>query len=464
MAGLRQREPLQRDLLPPQAVGARVYEPNQYLHNTRDRCPRTVRTLTQSTGRPIRGRARSPEPADEPASPNMYRAAANLAAYPYFSVIERDRRWETARALMDRARIDYVIAPPSVGSTSSVGAAARYLSHVGGGAAEVSLLFPRRGEPIAIARDAGAWITAQPWCTDLREAAPSHSAAMIRALAELGPSVHRIGVVGLYSDRRSLGSARFAFVQALASAFPSLELIDVTREVAQMRRPKSAEEVAFLDRSTHIAHVMAERFANEIGKDEDDIRIRRAVVETACGLGSELPVGLRWRDCAMAGAARESHRGADPSIHLVQGVFDGAWGGYRARSRRVIQMRGSTASDPAPVALLRDLWDSVFAQARPGVTIQQLDRRARETFASQHQRVVDSLSAIVSIRGCGLGEDAPSPDRGMEDPDRRDLALEPGDCITLTVSIATTAIRAAWADPIVITDAGARLLGRGASS
>ena len=109
--------------------------------------------------------------------PNVYRRAGNLQAYPYFSLEERERRWGLVRDAMYAAEIDCLVVPPGPADTWW-GASARYLTHVGGGDAEVAAVFPVAGEPAVVARQVERWLLAQPWCTDLREAGDSFIAGV----------------------------------------------------------------------------------------------------------------------------------------------------------------------------------------------------------------------------------------------------------------------------------------------
>ena len=78
---------------------------------------------------------------------------AELYPYPRFSLAERDRRWKAVRAKMREQNIDVIVCPNNTGHSTHFQAEARYLSHVGGGAAKS----PLTSKPCRLRECGPAW-------------------------------------------------------------------------------------------------------------------------------------------------------------------------------------------------------------------------------------------------------------------------------------------------------------------
>src|SRR5438093_3922972 len=181
---------------------------------------------------------------------------AELYPYPRFSLAERDRRWKAVRELMREHRLDVIVTSQNSGHSTDYQANSRYLTHVGGGGdADVAAVFPLEAEPAAIATSVTRWFRTQPWCTDLREAGCSYAAGALAKLRELNFPNKRIGVVGLRDYVRAPeGTAGYGFLKMLMDELRDVEWIDFTREMEDIRIVKSAEEIAFLEKSMELVN------------------------------------------------------------------------------------------------------------------------------------------------------------------------------------------------------------------
>jgi len=160
---------------------------------------------------------------------------------PRFSLAERDRRWNLVREAMERENVDCVIAPNNTGHSTHFQAEARYLSHVGGGGdADVACVFPLQGDVAAVATSCERWRGVQDWVTDLREARRAYGAAAAKKLKEVALPHKRVGVVGLGDYVRAPeGTVLHGFMNALTAAFPDIEWVDFSKQMAAIRIIKS---------------------------------------------------------------------------------------------------------------------------------------------------------------------------------------------------------------------------------
>jgi Xaa-Pro aminopeptidase len=376
--------------------------------------------------------------------PNLYRRAGNLIAYPYFSLEERERRWALLRIVMREAGLDCVVVPPGR-PTSPEGATARYLTHVGGGHVPVAAVLPLGDGAAAVVRNVERWLLAQPWCHDLREAGDSYAAGVAAKLEEIELSGARLGVFGLAPPRDSgIEGASHGFVDALQRRLPGLDCVDFTQPMQAIRACKSAEEVAFLQRSGELlqhAWRAAHGAANLSNGEEVLEGARGAAIEQLCALGSELPTRGRWQ--------LDSFH--DSSFLLAE--IEAGWGGYRVSSAAAIPLRRQT---PTP---LRELaaraaaaWDAWSRSVRPGTNLAAAAERAKQR---AHCGVSDhgALEVGVSVVGCGLGFDPPArPDLAAE------LAPEEGWCLYCRVELRQGQLRAQWGEAVLVTAGGARQL------
>lgn len=392
-----------------------------------------------------------------------HRGSRNLLAFPYFSLQERARRWGLTREAMARAEVDCLAVPNNTGHATALQATARYLTHVGGGAhADVAAVFPYDDEPAAVVRGATQWLPAQPWCTDLREPAESYATGVASRLRELSLPHRRVGVVGLQAAGGAPeDTASHGFLAHLFEAFPSVEWVDFSPQMAHIRSVKSTEEFAFIEQSVRIVDAAYAAAEQAVQPGLPDRNVWAAAFEAICTLGSELPVHVRW-----SGDHHPDSRFPGPSLRPVEdgwlflSELEAAWGGYRARGVQPL-----ACGDPDPryaelAKLVVDVWNDTADRLGPGITLGELQARvaaAAERHAPRTGSVAGALASLA-LRGCGLGADLPRiPDAGSRlHPEQ---SLVPGWCFTYQIAARAGHYRLRWGDAVAITPRGARRLG-----
>jgi Xaa-Pro aminopeptidase len=396
--------------------------------------------------------------------PNVHRAATNLAPYPYFSQEERERRWALVRDAMDQARLDCLVVPPSGGASDELAASARYLTHVGAAGVDVSVVFPLVHAPAAITPEPALWSAAQPWCTDLRRADPSHSAAVATKLKGVGLRRRRVGIVGLGSDA-SGGDAPVGFLRALAEVCPRVTWVDFSSELRRIRAVKSAEELAFLRKSMDIVDAACDSAGTSIDIDRLEQDVWASIAEVLCRLGSELPIRIRWASGDAPGQWSISWPGASVTPGwLALTEIEAAWGGYRALGREPLRYEPPDRLQSLLVLVVLRAWDEVFRFIAPGIRLAELRRQA-ETFVLDRRRpgareLPTDATVKVIVRGCGLGADLPTLCPTVSGPDAQDdQVLVAGNCFSLAIEVFAGGRWTTWGETVAVTARGAERMG-----
>jgi hypothetical protein len=382
---------------------------------------------------------------------------ANLLAYPYLSLAERDRRWALMREAIDQAGFDGVILPPNDPSLPTLHGDMRWLTHLGGvPGATVAALFPRQGEPIAIAQDASQWRECQPWLTEIREAAGLFGAALRRVLRAQRLRRGRIGVARLLPDPWCNGGGpSYALMSELHASFPFFEWIDFSRQLDELRLVKSAEEVAFLEHSTAILERAFRRTAEAIVPGALGCDLWGSLVEAICGGGSDLPPPPRWAaGRSPARLTRYPEREAIESGWLLLADAEAAWGGYRARAAQPFACDRPDADAQMLMTALAESWDASVTTLRPGVPV----RQAVSEITGMLEGSAD-IAWDISLRGCGPGGDPPRRLAGQISPQDLDRQIAPGWCLAFVLTAMRKGRRLIWGDTVAIRTSGPRRLG-----
>lgn len=398
---------------------------------------------------------------------NVYRPGSNLLPYPYFSLEERDRRWRLTREAMERESIDCVVVPNNTGHSTHFQADARYLTHVGGGGdADVAAVFPLEGEPAAVATSATRWTRTQPWCTDLREASRSYGAGVVSKLRELKFPHRRIGVVGLEDFVRAPeGTAGYGFMKRLMADFPDIEWVNFTHPIEDIRIVKSAEEIAFLEKSMEIVNAAYDAAVGVLRPGVKDWYVWGTAIETICMRGSEIPVHQHW-----IGDHRPELTLTRPTFREVEegwlflSEVEAAWGGYHAQGDQPF-----ACGEPDPLykdlmAYEIDVWNETFEHVEPGISVREMQEKVLATAQklSPSTGTLAGASCSILMHGRGLGSDAPLITGPGTRPRDLDRIVTPGWCFVYKPTASASGYHINWGDTVAVTETGARRLGTAA--
>ncbi|MBM2809925.1 MAG: family metallopeptidase [Chloroflexi bacterium] len=403
-------------------------------------------------------------PADASDETPPFQRPRNLLPYPYFSQAERDRRWSLVRLAMAQVSVDCIIVPPDASGSGRLAAHARYLTHVGFGLTDIAAVMPVDGEVCAVVPNPEEWTSTQPWCSDVRSNSNGFSAALIAKLEEVPLPNRRVGIVGMPRDgERSRGEASLALLTQLQNGLPDIDWVDSTDILSTSRITKSAEEVAFLERSMSIVDASFRATLEAARLDATDGNVWTVAFETVARLGSEPPVRVGWtrHDRSVLRQSALGRRAITLETPWI-GEFEAAWGGYRARGAQTFILGNLEAPYPELVRLCSELWGALIELIHPGIEMRQLRERIYRAWRQLAPKTGTLAGATCEVRlvGAGLGWDKPRI--GSRDMPSDDLArtVAPGWCFSLAARVALGAHQVVWGDTLAVGSRSARCLGK----
>ncbi|HLH22824.1 MAG TPA: M24 family metallopeptidase [Chloroflexota bacterium] len=403
----------------------------------------------------------------------MTQVADTGVMHPYrrFSLAERDRRWAALRRLMDRDRLDAIVAPPNNGNSTDWQADARYISHCGGGAdASIGVVFPREGEVTVVATSAqDRWgPKIQNWVADVREVNRRYGRGMAERLLELGLQRGRIGICGLdFGTRTPEGLILHGTYLALREALPDAEFVSASDLLQEVREVKSQEEIDVLQRSVDLIERALEAQALWAQPGVPDYVVWAETMHAMFVRGSEPTVHFNWISgrnpvrTLTRPTARPLEKG-----DLILKEIESSIIGYRAQQLRPLAVH---ECDPIIIDLAKlhaDLYDEVLAFLKPGVTVGELVLKTREVAArlAPKRGPLAGATAGMLLHGRGLGDDRPLIiPSGYEGTDRAWSQPFPENGVYICkpgVQTADDRYRFEWGDTIRTTATGAVRMGR----
>jgi Xaa-Pro dipeptidase len=389
--------------------------------------------------------------------------------YLQFSIAERDRRWAAVRKIMRDERLDVIVVPNNTGHSTDFQANARYLTHVGGGGdADIAAVFPLNGEVTAVANHADyAWHQGiQSWTQDVRNARRDYGKGVVERLKELGVERARIGITGLGAGTRTpMGTILLGFWKQIVDQFPNAELVDATSVLDRVRFVKSDEEIAILTKSQEIIEKAIEAKIAHAKVGACDWEVWAEVMYALTKNGSELPVHTQWisgksvKDPITRPTLRRLERG-----DLIASEIEASVIGYRAQGMQPVFV---AVADPVHVELMklqREIWNTVYEQLRPGVTIGDLaaltEKTCRELAPSTGPAA--GATAILNMHGRGQGDDGPLITPGQRRPEQLAVPLQANMVFIFKPFVRSHdgAEDCCWGDTVVVTPSGGKRLGR----
>ena len=252
------------------------------------------------------------------------------SAVPIFSLAERDRRWNVARAFMNRERLDALLV---FGEHEDAGPApVCFDTWFTNDRAGTTVLFPRTGEPVvfmplptflldhmeAVRRGDGSWVAAK----DVRLG--RHSAEIAQVLGEQGLAKTRIGVIGLdpYIPWHPEGIVPYHLWNRILARFPDAEFTPVGLDFARLMMPLGDEEIAVVRRSAMIGDAMAHAMVEAARPGVSEAKVYAAGMALAYEAGTVVPGMHLWSGPApvASGPPQWAYRPQAPRI-LQDGDF-----------------------------------------------------------------------------------------------------------------------------------------------
>ena len=385
---------------------------------------------------------------------------------PRFTHAERERRWTAVRQAMERENLDCLIAPNNTGHSTHFQAEARYLSHVGGGGdADIACVFPLHGEVAAVATSSERWLHVQDWVTDLREARRAYGAAVVGKLREVPLPRRRVGIIGLHNYVRAPeGIVLHGFMRALTDGFPDVEWVNFTEQLHDLRIIKSAEEIAFLSKSTELVERAIRRVQQVARPGTKDYEAWGASISEIVMGGSELPFHNHWGSGLHPHTLTRASHGTLERGYVMVNEIEAAYGGYHAQGVQPFAVEDCDPVYKDLYAMHSEYWRRCFEALRVGITVRELDTHCRAKAA----KLLPSWSRFRNIggqlmmHGRGLGSDGPLV-TGHADEATLNQVLASGWVFIFKPSLSFDAdgrhYTGAWGDTVVLSVDGPRRLG-----
>lgn len=387
----------------------------------------------------------------------------NGGLIPQLSLSERDRRYKKVREGMAQKGIDILLLPANTSRWEQMMADSRYLTCIGGFATETFTVFPLEGEVTAFVFNRAAWWKqAQSWVSDVRDGRNHWGRSVIEKLRETGFKKGKIGISGLSGLLRAPdGIVPHATVKALMDAFPQAEIENATSLMQDIRAIKSQEEVFFLERSMQIIEKMIETMRETIRPGVTEKELYAAMVHAMLMNGGELPTlfflstGLELTQSSFVPTNRVIQM-RDRVVNEIEAKY----GGYAAQAVSPLVLGRPQGEYADMVDVSAACFNAVLEKMRPGVRFGTLLDTYRETVERYGKG--DYLWSHPMMHARGLGDDGPAL-MGDDDVDRlgaRELQTGMVFILKPQVRLAQGKGRASIGDTVVVTENGARRLGK----
>ena len=392
-----------------------------------------------------------------------------LYPYPRFSLAERDRRWKAVRELMRQQNIDVTVAPQNSGHSADYQADTRYLTHCGGGEPDVAAVFPLDGEVTAIATSAAPrWPTVQDWTMDVREARRNYGRAIVDRLKELNVERGRIGITGLgeiEGTRTPEGTIFYGTWKQIREAFPSAELVDATKILAQVRYVKSQEEIDVLAKSMEIIELAIQAEISAAQPGVKDWEVWAAAQYAMMRHGSEMPVHCFW-----VSGKNPKRTLTRPSMRILErgdviiNELEASWIGYRSQGVQPVFVEVINTVQAELIKVQREIFNRVLESLKPGISVGELAELTRKTAESIAPKSGPAAGASgdLTMHGRGAGDDGPIITPHARSPRQLGLAMQENMVLVCKPSAisADGEYICQWGDTVVVTENGGRRLGK----
>lgn len=378
--------------------------------------------------------------------------------------MERERRWNVVRRLMERDGLDALVTLPHSGSWDQAGANGRYLTTLGGNCAEVSVVFPRVGDVTAIVGGVPRWdywLEYQDWVVDVRGVCASgYADDVVARLLELGLEAGRIGLPGMVPNvrvREALVSS--ASLDAMRDQLPRAEFVDAAFVLAEARFVKGPEELAFLEQAALLCEAAVEVLADAARPGILESSVYAKMVATMLELGAE-PTSMllltAGNPIVPVVATLPSRRPMEQGEVLTVEI-DGKWGGYLSHIAQTVPI-GPADGDYLDMAQVQ--WNAAercIAALTPGRRLDEFVDLCEEAAAGTGLR----CEPILHSRGLGL--DLPSLVFQSSSDVIGGWRLEENAVFAVKPRVSTKdGLKCVlWGETVVVSPSGGRRLGRG---
>ena len=316
---------------------------------------------------------------------------------PQLSIEERNRRWQATRDCMAKEGIDCLIVWGNTISQGLAMANVRYLTQIGSWHGGVAL-FPSDGgvtlfsSPPHMSAPYNGYLAAQDWVDDIR---PYSMNAMVEEIKARGLERGRLGLV-TYGNVVAGNNLTYHDYQALTAALPGAVFTDVSRIIEDLRRIKSPEEIAMLERSGAISKKVVETMIQKASPGVRENELYASMIHTQLVEGAEPNIFILMSSGPIGGENTMMRRlihGNDqplcPSTRkleegdLVICEFHVSYGGYLSAVEFTVALGEPQKELRELHGVAVECLQAGIENFRPGVTVHQLAAAIREPVLSR---------------------------------------------------------------------------------
>lgn len=364
---------------------------------------------------------------------------------------------------MARDGLDVLILSPNTSRWAQMMADSRYVTAIGGFESEVLTVVPLKGEITAyIYNRAGWWKKNVDWITDVRDGRNAWGDNIVERVRELGAEKGRIGFSGLSGLARApSGTITWGTVDTVAKAFPNATIVNATQLMQDVRTEKSAEEVAFMERSMEIIEKMIEVMVKMAKPGAVEKEIYGQMIATLLANDGELPSFLLFGTGPdLTGSSfMQTNRVLAKGDRIINEI-EAKYGGYAAQAVQPVSLGAASANYQKMIALSKVCFDAVLAAMKPGATFGTL----MDIYTDIVKREGNGRwgTGIPMMHARGMGDDGPALLRKSDLDTFRNIPLREGMTFILKprVSEVEGKERASVGDTVTVTATGARRLGK----
>jgi Xaa-Pro dipeptidase len=372
-----------------------------------------------------------------------------------FSRAEMERRWKNVRERMKHNNFDCLIVPERPEGNADI----KYLTEMPAG----WVVFPLNGKVTAITADAqtrgkeGGNEGPEIETRGIEEDGV-WSPAVIDVLREKNMAQARIGV-GFLVDvfRNGEGGVSSTTLDRIRKAFPGAQFSSAVDLLMRAKLSRSAEEIAVLEKASEVSEAGLQAMMDTARPGAVHRDVWLAIYKALVSASGELPTRVAIR----AGAEANTSGGHPLEEKLKAGQIlnqeiSGTVLGYGSQVNQSVCVGSPAPADwPDAAKYCMDLYQSLVDWIVPGKSFKDFLEFYR---AKAEARGGGRAGSVVFHTG-GAND---GPRWGPTRKEGIDLVLETGMVFTMKprVPIKNTSPFAQYGDPIVVTDKGARRLGK----
>jgi len=207
-------------------------------------------------------------------------------AHSSLSLAERDRRWGLVRAEMARRGIDCLVV---IGSGVNGVGNCRWLDNAD--AAERSLMFPAKGEPMILygLPGFGKWYARCAWeGVGFRGIYGQISSGAAEYVIDHGYAKGTVGIVGLSGGWSLEGSISYFTFENLKRLLPDATFVNATDMLYEVRTVKSAEEIALIEKAAELSNIEFDNYLKNARPGVRELQLYADAYHAAMCAGNDI--------------------------------------------------------------------------------------------------------------------------------------------------------------------------------